>query len=41
MLMLMQVGGFSVGHHMGSEWLCKRFRAVLGGCVTTRGKITG
>ena len=28
LLMLMQVGGFSVDHHLGSGWLCKQFRAV-------------
>ena len=33
-----QVGGFSTDHHLGSGWLCKRFRAVMDGCITTKGK---
>ena len=41
LLMLMQVGGFSIDHHLGGGWLCKQFRAVLGGCITTKGKTTG
>ena len=36
-----QVGGFSADHHLGSGWLCKRFRAVIGGCITTKGKTVG
>ena len=36
-----QVGDFSADHHLGSGWLCKRFRAVMGGCITTKGKTTG
>ena len=33
-----QVGGFSTDHHLGSGWLCKQFRAVMNGCITTKGK---
>ncbi|RVW94101.1 hypothetical protein CK203_038220 [Vitis vinifera] len=36
-----EVGGFSIDHHLGSGWLCKRFRAVMGGCITTKGKTAG
>ena len=36
-----QVGGFSADHHLGSRWLCKRFRAVMGGCITIKGKTAG
>ena len=36
-----QVGGFSADHHLGSGWLCKRFRGVMGGCITTKGKTAG
>ena len=33
-----QVGGFSADHHLGSGWLCKWFRVVMGGYITTKGK---
>ena len=36
-----QVGGFSADHHLGSGWLCKCFRGVMGGCITTKGKTAG
>ena len=32
-------GTFLGGSHSG--WLCKQFKAVLGGCITTKGKIVG
>ena len=35
------VGGSSADHHLGSGWLCKRFRGVMGGCITTKGKTAG
>ena len=32
-------GTFLGGSHSG--WLCKQFKAVLGGCITTKGKTAG